>query len=234
MEEIIKKFYEIKYYANNPTELCQLMNFHGSDKATQNKGKGNYTKLYDFIFNSIKNNSMNILEVGLGTNNTDVLSNMGKDGIPGASLRGWKDYFINSFIYGADVDHRILFEEDRIKTYFVNQLDVKSIIELWKNFDFEFDIILDDGIHDLSHSDISGNKIFFENSIQKLKKGGYYIIEDVACDYEGEYVSYRTKKFVEDVKSSLYGDISYIELLKTPAFKDEGGFRNTQIILIKK
>jgi len=37
-----------------------------------------------------------------------------------------------------------------------------------------FDVIIDDGLHEY-HANIS----FFENSIFKLKKGGYYIVEDL-------------------------------------------------------
>ena len=32
--------------------------------------------------------------------------------------------FINAKIYGADIDEETLFEEDRIKTYIVDQFDV--------------------------------------------------------------------------------------------------------------
>ena len=60
-------------------------------------------------------NNLNIFEVGLGTNNVDVPSNMGKDGKPGASLRAWRDYFPN-----ADIDTRILFKEDKIQTFYTN------------------------------------------------------------------------------------------------------------------
>ena len=47
---------------------------------------------------------------------------------------------------------------------------------LWENtlLHENFDIILDDGLHAIEH-----NKIFFENSIHKLKVGGVYIIEDI-------------------------------------------------------
>jgi hypothetical protein len=48
------------------------------------------------------------------------------------------------------------------------------------------------------------------------------------------YVSPKTLKFIDDIKKGIYGDISFVELVKTRAFRDEGGFRNTQIILIKK
>jgi hypothetical protein len=42
--------------------------------------------------------------------------------------------------------------------------------ELWE----PFDIIIDDGLHEFK-----ANVCFFENSIFKLKRGGYYIIEDI-------------------------------------------------------
>ena len=55
------------------------------------------------------------------------------NGKPGASLKVWKDYFVNAQIFGADIDRNILFKEDRIETYHVNQLDQESIIKMWNN-----------------------------------------------------------------------------------------------------
>ena len=81
---------------------------------------------------------MNILEIGLGTNNVDVVSNMGRDGIPGASLRAFRDYLINSKIYGADIDKSILFSEERIETYFVDQTNDTS----FENFDDNTNLML--------------------------------------------------------------------------------------------
>lgn len=235
MKEIIEEFYEKEYYKTLPTELCVLMNKYGSDKGTQNKGRGNYTKLYNFLFSEIKDKIKNVFEVGLGTNYTDVPSSMGIDGVPGASLRGWREYFTNANIYGADLDRRILFQEERIKTFFVNQFDKKTINDLWFELEnIEFDIIIDDGIHDVSFDNKSGNKIFFENSIHKLKKNGFYIIEDVAIDSKGDNISELALSFVNELKSGDYGHFNYVKLVKVPAFDDNGGFRNTQIILIKK
>jgi hypothetical protein len=68
-----------------------------------------------------------IFECGLGTNNPNLASNMTDTGMPGASLRVWRDYFRNAKIYGGDIDKEILFEEDRIKTFYVDQLDTSSI-----------------------------------------------------------------------------------------------------------
>jgi hypothetical protein len=234
MEELINKFYSERIYARSTTKLCEFMNAYGSDKGTSG-GAGNYTKLYNLLFKDIANNIKNVFEVGLGSNNIDVPSNMGPNGIPGASLRAWKAYFPNAKIYGADIDNKILFEEERIRTFFVDQYDENSIKDLWNNFEgIEFDIMLDDGIHDVAWTDNSGNINFFKNSIHKLKKSGFYIIEDVACDHDGEIVSPKVLNFIKDLKSGVYGIFEFAELIKTPAFKNKENFRNTQLILIKK
>ena len=39
-----------------------------------------------------------VFECGLGTNNPDLQGNMTVDGMPGASLRVWRDYFKNAQI----------------------------------------------------------------------------------------------------------------------------------------
>ena len=56
---------------------------------------------------------------------------MTKYGKPGASLRVFRDYFLNAKIYGADIDKNILFTSDRIFTYYVDQLDEISILSMW-------------------------------------------------------------------------------------------------------
>ena len=70
-----------------------------------------------------KNNIRNIFEIGLGTNYKNIVSNMGINGKPGASLRAFRDYCPNASVFGADIDKRILFEEERIKTFYVDQTD---------------------------------------------------------------------------------------------------------------
>jgi hypothetical protein len=164
------------------------MTKYGSDKGSYH----NYTTIYYEYFNNISNNNLNIFEIGLGTNYTDVASSMGPNGKPGASLYGWKEFFPNSNIYGADIDKRILFNDDRIKTYFCDQTNIQSINNLWNNDDLlnlEFDVILDDGLHEFN-----ANLTFFENSFFKLKKGGKYIIEDLFPE---------TVKEFENIKEQL-------------------------------
>lgn len=46
---------------------------------------------------------------------------MGNNCRPCASIYGWKEFFQNSLIFGADIDKDILINEDRIKTYYCDQ-----------------------------------------------------------------------------------------------------------------
>jgi SAM-dependent methyltransferase len=154
------------------TELCNIMNRRASDKGN---GWHTYTQFYQYLFGPIRNIIYDILEVGIGTNNTDVLSSMGPLGTPGASLRGWRDFFPNAQVIGADIDSRILFEEERIRTFHVDQQNSVSVKEMWDRCgDIELDIIVDDGLHIFQ-----ANECFFKESFSHLRKGGVYVIEDI-------------------------------------------------------
>ena len=160
---------------DSPTTLCGIMNYYGSDKGN---GHHNYSKLYHDLFKDIRDLELSIFELGMGTNNVYIKSNMGAAGKPGASLRGWADYFSKAKVFGADIDGAIVngpHDTDRIKTYWVDQTSPIAIKSLWQKFSSElFNIIVDDGLHE-----VDGNMVFLENSHHKLKKDGVYIIEDV-------------------------------------------------------
>jgi hypothetical protein len=145
------------------------MNKYGSDKGN---GHHNYTLFYETLFK--RDEKLSLFELGIGSNNVNVPSNMGINGKPGASLYAWREYFPNAMIYGADVDKNILFESNRIKTFYCNQTDKEIIKNMWDCIPEQFDIIIEDGLHTFE-----ANVCFFENSIHKLKKNGYYIIEDI-------------------------------------------------------
>lgn len=156
------------------TELCEVMQKNGSDKCSN---WHNYTETYFTLFSKYQNDKINIFELGLGSNNLDVPSNMGKNYKPGASVRGWRDFFKNANIYGADVDERILFDEERINTFYVDQTNPIYIASMWnkeKLKDVSFDIMIDDGLHEKKSS-----FDFFIQSYFKLKINGSYIIEDI-------------------------------------------------------
>lgn len=182
---VYEKFVDdvIEYKFDKTTPLCEIMNKYGSDKSSRplhgNLPGHNYTRFYDFLFSKIKDDKLSFFELGLGTNNPELDSNMTKDGSPGASLRAWEEYFVNSKIFGADIDTNILFDDENIMTFYCDQTNPKIIQQLWnqKQLDFDFDIIIEDGLHEFY-----ANKIFLENSIHKIKKGGVFIIEDINID----------------------------------------------------
>ena len=159
------------------SELCRMMTDRGSDKGS---GWHNYTLLYNFLFSPRRLDVRSLFEVGLGSNFTDVPSSMGRTGTPGASLRGWRDYFPQAQVYGADIDERILFSEERISTYYVDQMSSEAIDVLWQAVPTQsFDIMIDDGLHIFE-----ANASFMEGSFHKVGQNGLYIIEDIITEAE--------------------------------------------------
>lgn len=209
---------DIKINTEINTELCTIMEKFGSDKSTWH----NYTKIYSEIFKNFINKNINIFELGLGTNNLDIPSNMGLNGKPGASLRAWNEFFKNANVYGGDIDKRILFNENNIKTYYVDQYSISDIKNLWNNDDLkniEFDIIIDDGIHESN-----GTFIFLKNSFYKVKKNGYFIIEDIPCCVISEY-----KDKLNDYSKDLNFTFDILDLSNSNNMAD-----NVLAILIKQ
>jgi hypothetical protein len=151
-------------------ELRSLFTRFGSDKST---GR-NYHHLYGDILKK-KDDISYVLEIGLGTNNLDVASNMGAGGMPGASLRAFREYLPNATIFGADIDKRILFQERRIQTYFVDQTDTASLDSLAKKIPDSIDLIVDDGLHSPN-----ANLAVLAFGLQKMKNHGWLVIEDIA------------------------------------------------------
>ncbi len=175
-------FYFDSNEIHDKTQLATLFEFHGSDKGSSQKGTNHpsgwpyhhYAPIYSLFLDSIRASVTRFLEVGIGTTSSNFPSSMGQNGTPGASLRGWRAYFPNAEIIGLDVDPDSLFTEERIQTYCVDQSEPESIADFFKaNSENPFDVIVDDGLH-REHA----AEIFFKNSFQYLKPGGYYFIED--------------------------------------------------------
>ena len=197
--------YTSHYTKDRNSLLGTLCDQYGSDKGEA--GKGNrpftwashtYTDFYSRLYDHCRNSVFNVFECGIGTNNPNLISTMTASGVPGASLRVWRDYFPNANIFGADIDENILFEEERIQTYYVDQTKPGEITNMWSNIgESKFDLIVDDGLH------TSGAGIcLFENSIEHLAQDGIYIIEDVSLDTLIELKNYfDTKNYLVDYVS---------------------------------
>ena len=183
----IKKFNNknIIFYNYKYNYLSELSDKYSSDKGTLKKDlkekslwgwhQHSYTDYYSSLYDHCRDKINLILEVGIGTTDKSIPMNMTENGKPGAYLKMWRDYFINAQVYGADIDKNILFKEERIKTFYVDQLNKQKIQDMWSEIATrDFDLIIDDGLH-TAEANIS----FFFNSFNYLKKHGIYIIEDV-------------------------------------------------------
>ncbi len=152
-------------------KLAELFTFYGSDKASRHM----YNHLYYHLLKGKQEETLNFLEIGLGTNNIQIKANMGRLGKPGASLYAFRDFLPFSNIYGADIDKEILFEDDRIKTFFIDQTNTDILNDVSATLkDIKFDLIIDDGLH---NAEANFNTIEFALSI--LSKDGYLVIEDI-------------------------------------------------------
>jgi len=165
----VQVFFDARPNHHAARALKERFEHYGSDKSTLH----DYHLVYATMFESTEN-VRGVFEVGLGTNNSDVVSHMGWLGRPGGSLRAFRDCLRHAQIYGADVDKRILFDEERIKTFFVDQTDLASFESLEQSVPNGLDLIIDDGLHSPNaniHTLIFG--------LQKIRVGGWVVIEDI-------------------------------------------------------
>lgn len=172
------------HHKKGTNPVAVLCDKYGSDKG-EIRSSGHpypwpshtYADLYHRLFYHCRGEIKKVFECGLGTNNPDLASSMGISGKPGASLRVWRDYFPNAQVYGADIDKAILFEEERIKTGYIDQLDPGAIAEYWKRMGVkDFDFMLDDGLHTFE-----AGVCLFRHSVDLLAPDGLYVIEDVSA-----------------------------------------------------
>jgi SAM-dependent methyltransferase len=206
------------------TPLCEIMGRCGSDKGSIDIENSwhNYTTFYYSIFKDLREKELRIFELGLGTNNPNIPSNMGPNGVPGASLYGWSEFFPNSHIFGADIDTNILFNTEKIKTFYCDQTNPEIIKKMWDEPELQdnFDIIVEDGLHTFN-----ANVCFLENSIHKLKQNGFFIIEDIL-----PWEQYLFVNKIKDWESQYKGYI--FTLLKVPS-KRNINFDNTLLVVFK-
>ena len=152
----------------NISSLDKLFYHYGSDKGeifrkTENKGHG-YSKFYKQKLDNLKNKKINILEIG---------------SYAGASAAALIKYLPQSNVFCFDINiSKFEYKSKKIHVFGLdinNQKKLTKIVnKIFNQYKIkEFDIIIDDGSHNLSDI-ITALKIFFKY----LKKKGLYIIED--------------------------------------------------------
>jgi cephalosporin hydroxylase len=154
-------------------DLDQLFSRYGTDKASSN-----YAATYSALFKRIRQEPLQLLEIGIGTMIPGAPSSMVGYGQahykPGASLRAWRDYFPNAEVVGWDVQADTQFEEERITTYICNSTSKADVAAWRQQQQVQFDIIIDDGSH-LDHDQLAS----LTNCWPLLKANGFYVVEDL-------------------------------------------------------
>jgi hypothetical protein len=93
----------------------------------------------------------------------------------GGSLRAFAALSSRIEVLGLDNDKASLFEEDRVTTRFVDQLEPKTFNEALRGYEnIAFDLIIDDGLHFIT---ANLNSIYW--LLPRLAIGGHMVIEDV-------------------------------------------------------
>lgn len=123
----------------------------------------NYIPTYEALFSAMKNESINLLEIGI---------------YQGGSLKLWRDYFTKANIIGIDIIYtetaKNTLANTNVSVFLSDSTDSNSDVLTNKIKDMEFDIIIDDGCHSFD----SQYKTL-QNYWGTLKTGGIYIIEDI-------------------------------------------------------
>ena len=144
-ETLSKSLLEI--YENHKTDGAGL-----GDKGTLH----HYIENYDNIFRFHRYKPITVMEIGVQQ---------------GYSLRMWRDYFARAKVIGIDIKESTLPIEG-CEFYICDQSNKQQLQDLLKGE--TFDIIIDDGSHDINHQITS-----FEVLFNRLNPGGIYVIEDI-------------------------------------------------------
>lgn len=156
--------------------LCEVMIQNKCNKPTAH----NYTRYYHQLLQTQRESAMTFVEIGIGTPNQEVPSAMAASYPFGSSLRGWRDYLQNegTWVTGGDIDPRVLIQEYRIRTGYINQLNPTAILAFVKQFNLDndgIDFFLDDGLHEYR-----SNLTLLLGIWPYIKRNGLYLIEDIA------------------------------------------------------
>lgn len=175
-------------YKNGCSELCLIGAKYDTHKSSQRKNVSSYrhchpyTLFYESLFKNMKDDPLNIAELGI---------------LYGASLRMWREYFINANLYGFDYDINLInsylknFNTEQTVLREINVSDKNNIIETFEGLRQQFDLIIEDTTHEFE------DQIrVIESVYPYLKPGGMLIIEDI-------FKSYSEKDYIDRLKPIL-------------------------------
>ena len=177
-------------------DLNYLFEYFNSDKGEKFKNQYNqpskkdnkvisahgYSKFYEDLFLKIKNENINILEIGSFYGNASAALYF---------------YFKNAKIYGADINSDMfIYSSKRVSSFHVDSSSLNSIETNIINRKIKFKVIIEDASHMLKDQIIS---LFYLFPI--LESGGYFIIEEL--DFPEKREDMRLNQSFPDLKTIL-------------------------------
>jgi hypothetical protein len=190
----IKKIDIDKIDINKKENLDKLFIRFNSDKASQLELGGkvikghNYSPFYEKYFQKFKNKkNLKILEIGT---------------LRGAAAASFYHYFCEPKVYCLDLNpFQTYFYSKNIRTIYCNTRSKNTINSVAKYLDHKFDIIIDDGSHNVKDQILTLNTF-----LPKLITGGIYVIEDISQylvfpHLNSDGLKNVTKLFLESINS---------------------------------
>jgi len=147
-------------------KLQELATKYGVDKLHSHS----YVPFYSELFEG--RNIRKVLEIGIGFES--LMTPFVPFFVPGASLKMWAEYWPEAEIYACDIRPDTLINEGRIHSTVCDQSSVASVRSMLADYGTDFDLVIDDGSHELDHQIITARII-----VPVLKEGALYVIEDV-------------------------------------------------------
>ena len=171
-----------------------------------------YALFYDRYFKSLKNNKLNILELGT---------------FKGGATAAFSIFFKNSKIYSGDLYPDIFnFSSKKITNFKIDTSSINSINNIIVNNDLQYDIIIEDAGHYLKDQIISLFILF-----KKLKPKGFFVIEeldfpDTRSDMNIDNEKPTLKEIFYYIKNKQDFNPKYIDLLDKKYFLENFEFIN--------
>ena len=163
------------------TDLCEAGKKYGTDKSPYHVGTPDcphshpYTAIYDLLFAPLRHKEVKLGEIGIARL---------------ASMKCWREYFPYAKLHGFEFDSNLLERGinenmDNASYSFINVEDTNSIDTALSDAGGDFDILIDDALHN-----VACNSNVINTAYKYLKTGGLLITEDIFRAYScEEYMS---------------------------------------------
>jgi len=159
------RLYQGSAYEGLPNPLVDLLYNHESVHRVHRFA--HHFEIYHRLFSRFRGTQVRFLEIGVTS---------------GGAFEIWRKYFgKEAKLYGVDIQDRTIEEQLNVKFWCGDQSDQK----LWDRVLSEvpvFDIILDDGSHQ-----VKDQRITFKRLFPIIDRFGIYVCEDIATSFAKEY-----------------------------------------------